>query len=78
MCLILRNLMIKGLVESKTHKDKFQTSYTVTDDFLRFLGLTDISQLPDYEQLHVDERLEQILNPTMPVTTTEETTLPAV
>ncbi len=70
--LILRNLMIKGLVESKSHKDKFQTTYTVTSDFIRFLGLTDITQLPDYEQLHVDERLEQILNPTAPVTMAED------
>lgn len=71
--LILRNLMIKGLVESKSAKDKFQTTYTVTTDFIRFLGLTDISQLPDYEQLHVDERLEQIINPTAPVTVAEDT-----
>jgi len=70
--LILRNLMIKGLVESKSAKDKFQTTYTVTADFIRFLGLTDITQLPDYEQLHVDERLEQIINPTAPVTVAED------
>ncbi len=70
--LILRHLMIKGLVEAKSAKDKYQTTYTVTTDFLRFLGLTDISQLPDYEQLHVDERLEQIINPTAPVTVDED------
>ena len=70
--LILRNLMIKGLVESKSARDKYQTTYTVTSDFIRFLGLTDITQLPDYEQLHVDERLEQILNPTAPVTIAED------
>ncbi len=70
--LILRNLMVKGLVEAKSNKDKYQTTYTVTSDFIRFLGLTDISRLPDYEQLHVDERLEQILNPTAPVTVAED------
>jgi segregation and condensation protein B len=70
--LILRNLMIKGLVEAKSAKDKYQTTYTVSSDFIRFLGLTDITQLPDYEQLHVDERLEQILNPTAPVTVAED------
>ena len=70
--LILRNLMIKGLVEAKSAKDKYQTTYTVTSDFIRFLGLTDITQLPDYEQLHIDERLEQILNPTAPVTVAED------
>lgn len=69
--LILRNLMVKGLVEAKSAKDKFQTTYTVTSDFIRFLGLNDIAELPDYEQLHTDERLEQIINPTAPVTVSE-------
>ncbi|MEK7537609.1 MAG: SMC-Scp complex subunit ScpB, partial [Patescibacteria group bacterium] len=70
--LILRHLMIKGLVEAKHAKDKYQTTYRVSADFVRFLGLTDITQLPDYEQLHVDERLEQILNPAAPVTVNED------
>lgn len=69
--LILRHLMIKGLVEAKANKDKFQTSYQVTGDFVRYLGLNTISQLPDYEQLHHDERLEQLLNPVR-VTTSDE------
>lgn len=70
--LILRNLMVKGLVEAKSAKDKYQTTYQVTGDFIRFLGLTDITQLPDYNELHTDERLEQILNPTAPVTVAED------
>ncbi|MBI5467077.1 MAG: SMC-Scp complex subunit ScpB [Candidatus Kerfeldbacteria bacterium] len=74
--LILRHLMIKGLIEGKTAKDKLQTTYQVTADFVRFLGLTDITQLPDYEQLHHDERLELLLNPTA-VTTTEEAPSPS-
>lgn len=74
--LILRNLMIKGLVEAKGNKDKLQTTYSVTNDFVRFLGLTHINQLPDYEQLHSDERLEQIINPVAPVQATEETHVP--
>lgn len=61
--LILRHLMIKGLVEAKSHKDKLQTSYQVTVDFLRFLGLTSISQLPEYERLNQNEQLDQLLNP---------------
>lgn len=76
--LILRNLMIKGLVEAKGSKDKLQTTYQTTSDFVRFLGLTSIDQLPDYDQLHTDERLEQIINPTVPVQTTEETHVPVV
>lgn len=70
--LILRNLMIKGLVEAKSHKDKYQTSYQVTLDFIRHLGLQQISDLPNYEQLNRDERLEELLNPKAVTTTTEQ------
>lgn len=70
--LILRNLMIKGLVEATPNKDKLQTSYEVTTDFLRFMGLTKISDLPDYDKLHNEETLNMLLNPT--VTTSAEVT----
>lgn len=69
--LILRNLMIKGLIEAKTHKDRMQTSYEVTMDFLRFLGLTSISELPEYDRLHREETLEALLNP-QTVTATDD------
>jgi len=73
--LILRNLMIKGLVEAKAAKDRMQTSYQVTTDFLRFLGLTNIDQLPEYAQLHSEETLDLILNPRAEtVNETEHTT----
>lgn len=61
--LILRNLMIKGLVEAKAHKDKLQSSYQVTTDFIRFLGLNRIAELPDYETLNQNEHLDTLLNP---------------
>lgn len=71
--LILRNLMIKGLVEAKgASKDKHQTTYHVTMDFVRFLGLNQISELPDYEKLNRDENLEQLLNPTATVVQHEQ------
>lgn len=65
--LILRNLMIKGLVEAKAHKNKFQSTYQVTTDFVRFLGLNQVSDLPDYDQLNRDANLEQLLNPNITV-----------
>lgn len=70
--LILRNLMIKGLVEAKQQKDKHQSTYQVTLDFVRFLGLNHISELPDYEKLNRDENLEQLLNPTATVVKHED------
>ncbi|MEA2064924.1 MAG: SMC-Scp complex subunit ScpB [Patescibacteria group bacterium] len=60
--MILRNLMIRGLVESKNggvlnkkkEIDKFvkdELYYSITFDFLKFLGVKSISELPDYKEL---------------------------
>lgn len=59
--LILRNLMIRGLIETEESKEKFGSVYRVTHDFLRFLGLTNVKELPDYEKLHKDEYIETVL-----------------
>lgn len=59
--LILRNLLIRGLIEASEDKIKLTTVYGVTLDFLKFLGLSTVSQLPDYEQLNSDENLQKIL-----------------
>ena len=70
--LILRNLMIKGLVEAKAAKDKLQTSYQVSMDFVRHLGLNHITELPEYERLHSEAIMDQLLNPTGPTTQSEQ------
>ncbi len=59
--LILRNLMIRGLVEAEEDKKRLVTFYTVTSDFLRHLGLTRLSELPDYDSLHNPEIVERLL-----------------
>ncbi|USN53806.1 MAG: SMC-Scp complex subunit ScpB [Candidatus Nomurabacteria bacterium] len=59
--LILRNLMIKGLVETAERGQKIMTSYQVTNDFLSFLGLENIDQLPDYATLHSEEHMNKLL-----------------
>jgi len=61
--LILRNLLIRGLVESEYEKTKAVTVYNVTLDFVRFLGLAEVEELPDYEKLHDHETLMKLLNP---------------
>ncbi|MFH1838052.1 MAG: SMC-Scp complex subunit ScpB [Candidatus Kuenenbacteria bacterium] len=60
--LILRNLMIKGLIEAREDKKLSQTFYTVTFDFLRYLGINDIKELPDYDKLSKNKTLEEFLN----------------
>jgi segregation and condensation protein B len=63
--LILRNLMIRGLVETeggKTDDPTAPATYRVTFDFLRYLGLRKMSELPDYEDLRSDENLQKLLD----------------
>ncbi|MBI5254373.1 SMC-Scp complex subunit ScpB [Candidatus Falkowbacteria bacterium] len=47
--LILRNLMIRGLVEASS--DELPV-YRATTDFVKFLGINSLEQLPDFERLH--------------------------
>jgi len=57
---ILRNLLIKGLIEIED-KNK-QLYYSISFDFLRYLGVDDATQLPDYDKLHQHESLEEFLS----------------
>lgn len=60
--LILRNLMIRGLVEAEYDKERAVTVYAVTLDFLKFLGISAISELPDFEKLNSEENLQKLLS----------------
>lgn len=60
--LILRNLLIRGLIEEKVDKQKNDNFYIVTLDFIKFLGISDIHDLPDYEKLHHAESLDQVVS----------------
>lgn len=75
--LILRHLLMKGLVETAEDKEQMVTRYGVTLDFLRFLGLRSVEELPEYEKLRNDDNLAQLLQvddstavpaPSVPVT----------
>lgn len=59
--LILRNLLLRGLIEAKFDKKKNETYYNVTFDFIRFLGVSDIKELPDYVRLHTDDTIDRML-----------------
>lgn len=59
--LILRNLMIRGLIEARDDKQKGDIYYQVTFDFLKFLGVNQVEELPDYEKLHSSEILDRLL-----------------
>ncbi len=59
--IILRNLMVRGLVESHEDRKAMVTTYHVTVDFLKFLGISHVRELPDYERLNSAEALQRML-----------------
>ena len=60
--LILRNLLIRGLIEAHEAKGGLTATYSVTMEFLRFLGVTSVEQLPDFQKLNSDENLQAVLS----------------
>lgn len=59
--IILRNLMMRGLVEEKEDSRLGQSIYAVTFDFIRHLGLKGVKGLPDYEELRGNQNVEDVL-----------------
>ncbi len=49
--LILRNLMLRGLIEQADEEHLGQATYAVTFQFLNHLGLPDVEALPEYTEL---------------------------
>jgi segregation and condensation protein B len=59
--LILRNLLIRGLIEEHMGRGGLATLYAVTMDFLRYLGINKVDELPDFAKLHSHESLHELL-----------------
>lgn len=59
--LILRNLLVRGLIESIEEKASGRILYQVTFDFLHYLGIRDTKELPEFERLSSDEHLKRVL-----------------
>ncbi|MBI2411443.1 MAG: SMC-Scp complex subunit ScpB [Candidatus Kerfeldbacteria bacterium] len=59
--LILRNLMIRGLVEEVGETEIGTPVYSATIEFLRYLGLNKITDLPNYEELNKNVHLQELL-----------------
>jgi len=58
---ILRNLSIRGLIEMQNNPQKGEQTYVVSAEFLQWLGVHDVTELPDYETLHTDPQIATIL-----------------
>lgn len=59
--LILRNLLIRGLVEEQFDKTKGIEVYDITQEYLQLLGVSRVEQLPDYERLSRDLKIGEVL-----------------
>ncbi|TAK03280.1 SMC-Scp complex subunit ScpB [Patescibacteria group bacterium] len=59
--LILRNLALRGLIEEADDVARLQPVYTVSLKFLRHLGVHAASELPQYGDLHGNERIGKML-----------------
>ena len=59
--LILRNLMIKGLVEVEEDKIIDNNKYRITPKLMKHLGINSVEELADYDKLSKAESLEEIL-----------------
>ena len=58
---VLRSLLIKGLIERKEIVDIRGFLYEISFDFLKSLGLTSAKDLPDWEELSKNEKVEALL-----------------
>ena len=59
--LILRNLMIRSLVEESADKETGNIYYSATAEFVKWLGLDSVKDLPEYAELSQHELIEQAL-----------------
>jgi segregation and condensation protein B len=63
--LILRNLLLRGLVEERDDAQRLQPVYTLSSDALRYLGLHSKEELPDYATLHANAHIDKLLSAVM-------------
>lgn len=59
--LIIRNLLIRGLIEEVSDKNEEDKSYSVSLDFVKFLGINSVKDLPDYDKFHNNEDIDRML-----------------
>jgi segregation and condensation protein B len=59
--IILRNLLVRGLLEERGEVDALFPTYIVSFDALAHLGIHSVEELPDYEELHGHAYIEEAL-----------------
>lgn len=59
--IILRNLLTRGLVIEQEGELGLQQLYSISADMLRYLGVANVSELPEYERFHKNVKIDQML-----------------
>lgn len=59
--LILRNLLIRGYIEEEQDSVRLQSVYSVSMEFMRKLGMTNLKDLPQYDAFHENENINVLL-----------------
>jgi segregation and condensation protein B len=62
--IILRNLLMRGLIKESQGRLDILPVYEVSMDYMRFLGIQSLEELPDYQQLHTHEYVAARLSET--------------
>ena len=60
--LILRNLLMRGLIEAREDHKRLQPVYLLSADTLRYMGLHSVNELPDYDSLHANAQIDTLLH----------------
>lgn len=66
--LILRNLLIRGLIEEERDEKTGEPMFRISMEFLKWLGISDAKRLPDYARLSRHELLDAVLAAGSPAT----------
>lgn len=60
--IIVRNLLLRGLILQHEDDRLGQPTYAVTFEFLNHLGLSSVEELPEYDALHGNQTVSQVLS----------------
>jgi segregation and condensation protein B len=70
---VLRSLLMRGLIERKEASDIRGYIYEISFDFLKKMGISSAKNLPDWENLSKDEKVEELLSINEQELVTDET-----
>ena len=62
--LIIRNLLIRGLIDEKEDRERLQPVYSLSMKFIKTLGINKISDLPEYESFNSNEQIDNLIEQT--------------